>query len=125
MRCPYCAAATRVIAAQVSDNGLAIRRRRRCSECDRLFTTLECSNLVMVAQCGARVPFSRWSVITKVRTAAQRHCQVIDSVARHQRTRGQSLSTSLPHRSAKRRTTEPSELGATSPSSLTSASGRG
>lgn len=125
MRCPSCAATTSVVAAAVCDDGSTIRRRRRCSVCDLLFTTLEYATLITVAPWGVRVPFSRWSVITKVRTAAQRHCQVIDSVAHRKRTRGPSLGTSLPRHLAQRRTTEPSELGATSPFSLASASGRG
>ncbi|MFH9177734.1 MULTISPECIES: NrdR family transcriptional regulator [Streptomyces] len=125
MRCPSCAAPTRVVAAEVSNHGSTIRRRRRCSACDLLFTTLECANLVTVPQCGVRVPFSRWSVITKVRTAAQRHRQVIDSAAHRERTRSQSLGVSHHHHLAQRRTPESSELGATSPFSLASASGRG
>ncbi|MFE5840419.1 hypothetical protein ACFQ7N_02100 [Streptomyces niveus] len=124
MRCPSCAAPTWVVAVEVSDHGSKIRRRRKCSPCDLLFTTMEYANLVTIPQCGVRVPFSRWSMTTKVRTAAQRHYQVIDSVT-HRRARGQSLGASLPRHLAQRRITEPSELGALSPFSLASASGRG
>lgn len=125
MRCPSCAAPTYVVAAEVSHHGSTIRRRRRCSACDLLFTTLELAILITVPQYGVRVPFSRWSVITKVRTAAQRHYQVIDAVAHRRRTSDQSLGVSVPRQLGRCRTKKPSELGATSPFSLASALGRG
>ncbi|WP_372457592.1 MULTISPECIES: NrdR family transcriptional regulator [Streptomyces] len=125
MRCPSCASETYVVAAEVIDHGTTIKRRRKCSACDLLFTTFEFGYLLTVVQYGVRVPFSRWPVITKVRAAAQWHCQVIDSAACRKRTRSQSLGASLPRHLAQLRTTEPSELGATSPFALVSASGRG
>lgn len=50
MKCPYCHSAdTQVIDSRVSEEGDTIRRRRRCSACDRRFTTYERVELTMPA----------------------------------------------------------------------------
>jgi transcriptional repressor NrdR len=63
MRCPYCGnAETTVVATRTSDEGDAMRRRRRCSACDKRFTTYERAELSMpmvVKKNGERVEFSR------------------------------------------------------------------
>ncbi|KAG0921573.1 hypothetical protein G6F31_020269 [Rhizopus arrhizus] len=42
MRCPFCGnAETQVVDSRVSEEGAAIRRRRRCLSCDKRFTTYE------------------------------------------------------------------------------------
>ncbi len=42
MRCPFCSTVdTQVIDSRVSEEGDTIRRRRRCTACDRRFTTYE------------------------------------------------------------------------------------
>ncbi|HLS42684.1 MAG TPA: transcriptional regulator NrdR, partial [Paenalcaligenes sp.] len=42
MKCPFCSNDdTQVIDSRVSEEGDAIRRRRRCLACDRRFTTYE------------------------------------------------------------------------------------
>ncbi|MGE8638166.1 MAG: transcriptional regulator NrdR [Achromobacter sp.] len=42
MRCPFCGnAETQVVDSRVSEEGDAIRRRRRCLSCDKRFTTYE------------------------------------------------------------------------------------
>jgi transcriptional repressor NrdR len=42
MRCPYCAHdETQVVETRESDEGDVIRRRRRCTHCDKRFTTYE------------------------------------------------------------------------------------
>jgi transcriptional repressor NrdR len=46
MRCPFCNADdTQVIDSRVNDEGDSIRRRRRCSSCDKRFTTYETADL--------------------------------------------------------------------------------
>ena len=46
MKCPFCSADdTQVIDSRVNDEGDAIRRRRRCSSCDKRFTTYETADL--------------------------------------------------------------------------------
>ncbi|MBF24788.1 MAG: transcriptional regulator NrdR [Pusillimonas sp.] len=50
MKCPFCHSAdTQVIDSRVSEEGDTIRRRRRCSACDRRFTTYERVELTMPA----------------------------------------------------------------------------
>ena len=42
MRCPFCNdTENKVVDSRLSKDGLAIRRRRECSKCDRRFTTYE------------------------------------------------------------------------------------
>jgi transcriptional repressor NrdR len=60
-----------VVDSRVSDEGDAIRRRRRCSACDKRFTTFETAEVRMpqiVKQNGQRVEFDR----DKVRVSFQR-----------------------------------------------------
>ncbi len=61
MKCPFCSSfETQVIDSRVSEEGDTIRRRRRCTGCDRRFTTYERVELVMpavVKRNGTRVEF--------------------------------------------------------------------
>lgn len=63
MRCPFCdSAETQVIETRESDEGDAVRRRRRCLNCDKRFTTYERAELslpAVVKKNGARVEFDR------------------------------------------------------------------
>ena len=63
MKCPFCGADdTQVVDSRVNDEGNSIRRRRRCSECDKRFTTYESVELTLpqvVKQNGKREDFSR------------------------------------------------------------------
>jgi transcriptional repressor NrdR len=46
LKCPFCAADdTQVIDSRVNDEGDSVRRRRKCSECDKRFTTYETADL--------------------------------------------------------------------------------
>ncbi len=46
MKCPFCGGAdTQVIDSRVSEPGDSIRRRRRCTECQKRFTTYETAEL--------------------------------------------------------------------------------
>ena len=50
MKCPYCQHEdTQVLDTRVSEEGDAIRRRRRCANCDKRFTTYERVELNMPA----------------------------------------------------------------------------
>ncbi len=61
MRCPFCAHEdTQVVETRESEEGDAIRRRRRCLHCEKRFTTYERSEIAMpavVKKDGARVEF--------------------------------------------------------------------
>ena len=63
MKCPFCSADdTQVIDSRVNDEGDSIRRRRRCSLCDKRFTTYETAELHLpqvVKQNGTREEFNR------------------------------------------------------------------
>jgi len=63
MRCPFCDHAdTQVVETRDSDDGDSIRRRRRCLQCDKRFTTYERVELVLpavVKRNGVRTDFDR------------------------------------------------------------------
>jgi transcriptional repressor NrdR len=63
MRCPFCDHAdTQVMETRESDDGGSIRRRRKCPNCDKRFTTYERVELTMpaiVKKNGSRVEFDR------------------------------------------------------------------
>ena len=64
MKCPFCKSDdTQVIDSRVSDDGESIRRRRRCTSCNKRFTTYETVELRMpqvVKQDGTRAEFEVW-----------------------------------------------------------------
>ncbi|TDM09171.1 MAG: transcriptional regulator NrdR [Ideonella sp. MAG2] len=61
MRCPFCAHdETQVVETRESDEGDVVRRRRRCTKCDKRFTTYERAEIALpaiVKRSGARVEF--------------------------------------------------------------------
>lgn len=61
MRCPFCShEETQVVETRESDEGDVIRRRRRCLQCEKRFTTYERSEIALpavVKKDGARVEF--------------------------------------------------------------------
>ena len=63
MKCTFCGEFdTQVIDSRVNDEGDSIRRRRRCTVCDKRFTTYETAELQMpqvVKQNGNREEFNR------------------------------------------------------------------
>ncbi len=72
MKCPFCGSLdTQVVDSRVSDDGDSIRRRRRCTACDKRFTTFETAEVrvpQVVKQNGERAEFER----EKIRTSFQR-----------------------------------------------------
>jgi transcriptional repressor NrdR len=72
MKCPFCKSDdTQVIDSRVSDDGESIRRRRRCTGCNKRFTTYETVELHMpqvVKQDGSRTEFD----LDKLRTSFMR-----------------------------------------------------
>lgn len=62
MKCPFCQhEETQVLDTRVSEEGDAIRRRRRCTKCDKRFTTFERIELVMpivVKKNGSRTEYA-------------------------------------------------------------------
>lgn len=72
MKCPFCGSAeTQVIDSRVSESGDAIRRRRKCAECDKRFTTFETVEMRMpqvIKSNGTRIDFN----VEKIRTGFNR-----------------------------------------------------
>ncbi|BDI22419.1 transcriptional regulator NrdR [Herbiconiux sp. L3-i23] len=72
MHCPFCRNPdTRVVDSRVSDDGLSIRRRRQCPNCNRRFSTTETASLNVIKRNGVLEPFSRDKVVSGVRKACQ------------------------------------------------------
>ena len=72
MHCPYCRHTdTKVLDSRVSDDGSAIRRRRRCEACEKRFTTVELMQLTVLKRSGATEPFNREKAISGVRKACK------------------------------------------------------
>ncbi|MCU0764833.1 MAG: transcriptional regulator NrdR [Burkholderiaceae bacterium] len=63
MKCPFCHHAdTQVIDSRASDEGAVIRRRRRCLQCEKRFTTYERVELAMptlIKRGGVRAEYDR------------------------------------------------------------------
>jgi transcriptional repressor NrdR len=61
MRCPFCGHdETQVVETRDSDEGGVVRRRRRCLQCEKRFTTYERAEIVLpsvVKKDGSRVDF--------------------------------------------------------------------
>jgi transcriptional repressor NrdR len=72
VKCPFCHSPdTQVIDSRVSDDGDSIRRRRKCTACNKRFTTYETVELRMpqvVKQDGSRAEFD----LDKLRTGFMR-----------------------------------------------------
>ena len=72
MHCPYCRHTdTKVLDSRVSEDGTAIRRRRRCESCEKRFTTVELMQLTVLKRSGATEPFNREKAIAGVRKACK------------------------------------------------------
>jgi len=60
-----------VLDSRVADDGAAIRRRRQCPVCERRFTTVEQTQLMIVKRSGVVEPFNRDKVVSGVRKACK------------------------------------------------------
>jgi transcriptional repressor NrdR len=76
MHCPFCThEETQVLDSRVSEDGRAVRRRRRCEKCDKRFTTyerIELSMPTLVKKDGSRVEYSREKIISSMRLALRK-----------------------------------------------------
>ena len=83
MYCPFCHhEQSRVVDSRLVDAGVAIRRRRECTECKGRFTTVEKSVLLVVKRNGLTEPFSRDKLIRGVHRACQGRPVTEDSLKR-------------------------------------------
>lgn len=88
MRCPYCQHPdSDVIDTRKLNNGESIRRRRKCANCGRRFTTyerVESVTMTVVKKNGEREPYEREKLMRGVRTACYRRpipAQVLETLA--------------------------------------------
>ena len=76
MQCPKCNAKdTRVIDSRVARNGISIRRRRSCTQCDYRFTTAEeivREGLFVIKRDNRREEFDRLKILTGLRRATEK-----------------------------------------------------
>lgn len=76
MRCPRCSTReTRVIDSRIAKNGLSIRRRRQCVDCDYRFTTIEellREGIIVVKRDGRREEFDRNKVLSGISRACEK-----------------------------------------------------
>jgi transcriptional repressor NrdR len=84
MRCPYCGhGETQVVETRESDEGDAVRRRRRCHHCDKRFTTYERADLAMpavVKKNGVRTEFDRAKLRASMLLALRKRDVSIDLI---------------------------------------------
>jgi transcriptional repressor NrdR len=84
MRCPYCSNDdTQVAETRESDEGDAVRRRRRCPKCDKRFTTYERAELAMptvVKKNGDRTTFDREKLRASMSLALRKRNVSVDLV---------------------------------------------
>jgi transcriptional repressor NrdR len=76
MRCPKCGNQDdKVIDSRASREGLTIRRRRQCLQCNHRFTTyeeIENEGLMVVKRDGRREEFSREKLVSGLKKACQK-----------------------------------------------------
>ena len=83
MYCPFCHhEQSRVVDSRLVDGGVAIRRRRECTQCQGRYTTVEKSVLLVVKRNGLTEPFSRDKLIRGVHRACQGRPVTEDSLKR-------------------------------------------
>jgi transcriptional repressor NrdR len=89
MKCPFCKHVdTQVLDTRVSEEGDAIRRRRRCADCDKRFTTYERIELAMpvvVKKNGSRTEFDPAKLKASLRLALRKRpvpAEAVDAAIR-------------------------------------------
>ena len=84
MRCPYCGHdETQVVETRESDEGGVIRRRRRCLQCEKRFTTYERVEIALpavVKKDGARADFDPEKVRASMQVALRKRPVSVEPV---------------------------------------------
>ena len=83
MKCPYCGdQESKVVDSRHSEDGLSIRRRRECMNCQRRFTTYEIVEslpIIVVKRNGSRQAFDRNKILNSmIRAFDKRKVNVAD-----------------------------------------------
>ncbi len=107
MRCPFCSFEdTQVKDSRPSEEGVAIRRRRICPECNGRFTTYErvqFRELVVVKRDGKKISFDRDKLLRSIMTALRKRPfdqeqieEIVTSIVRNLENMGENeVPTSL------------------------------
>lgn len=76
MRCPFCGAAgTTVVETREAEEGHNVRRRRRCGQCEKRFTTHEHAEIqfpYIVKRNGSRTDFSHDKLVASLQLALRK-----------------------------------------------------
>ena len=84
MKCPFCGHdETGVVDTRLSDEGDIVRRRRKCTACDKRFTTYERAEIQLpqvVKKNGLRADFSRAKLRASLELALRKRPVSIESV---------------------------------------------
>ncbi|MEX8496909.1 MAG: transcriptional regulator NrdR [Leptothrix ochracea] len=84
MRCPFCNhPETQVVETRESDEGDTVRRRRRCLQCDKRFTTYERAELslpAVVKKNGDRVDYDRSKLRASMGLALRKRNVSVDRI---------------------------------------------
>ena len=76
MKCPFCGhAETQVVETRLSEDSGFVRRRRRCSACDKRFTTYERPEVsfpMVVKKDGRRIPYTRSKILDSMNLALRK-----------------------------------------------------
>ncbi|MDR0950781.1 MAG: transcriptional regulator NrdR [Candidatus Ancillula sp.] len=72
MHCPFCKNnESKVIDSRISEDGLSIKRRRKCTKCGKRYSTLETTSLMVIKRSGKREEFNKDKLYGGVRKAFQ------------------------------------------------------
>lgn len=84
MKCPFCGApSTQVTDTRENEEGDLIRRRRRCNDCDKRFTTYERIELKMplvVKRNGSRAEYEREKLFSSMKLALRKRPVTAESL---------------------------------------------
>jgi transcriptional repressor NrdR len=98
MKCPYCGSFNnKVVDSRLSKEGLLIRRRRECDDCQKRFTTyekVEEINPVVIKKDGRREPYDRDKVAEGINRACRKRPISIEDIDSFLDTLEQSLQES-------------------------------
>lgn len=81
MNCPYCSKETKVLDSRLTMEGQGVRRRRKCTECDFRFSTLEEArilDLVVVKRDGRHEPYRREKLLRGLEIALGKRSHTLD-----------------------------------------------
>ncbi len=84
MRCPYCNdSENKVIDSRETAEGLGIRRRRSCLNCEKRFTTyeyVEKTRLIVIKKDGRREAFNHQKILTGLLKACEKRSISVDKL---------------------------------------------